>query len=285
MSLDSIKEFYQELAKILSTHEEGFTQITEDTGVSRSTLWRWSNETNRSYPDAEKVLRVLAKISGLNKRKELAKYYGGKIEDFINSFCPISSEFGLRILESESPETSISDFYSFVIFSICETKRGATENELVNIVGNIAVKRAEIPKSDINQEIINNYGVISKSRIKDLVRREILFKGDDGRFHTRTNNIAFNINFALKHLPLIIQEITKPEEFSKGNNAIFSYTESIPVETANKIALRTKEFFKECYEEMEKTKCHDGVPFTIINFAERMWFDSLDGSLEREEKL
>ncbi len=280
--MDSIKEFYQELAKILSTHEEGFTQISEDTGVSRSTLWRWSNETNRSYPDADKLLRVLARISGLNKKRDLAKYFGGKIEDFIlNGFHPISSSYNTEIFEGSSPTETITDFYSFVVFSICGTKRGATEDELINVIGNLAIKRSGFPKADITQELINAHGMIAKNKIKEFVQKEVIFRDEKGFFQRTTKNITLDVKTTLTYLPQVINEVMKPEEFSKGYNALFAYTESIPPELANELAIETKTFFKTCYEKIEANKTKDGVPFTIINFAERLWFDSLDGSLER----
>lgn len=283
--MDSIKEFYQELANILKGHEDSWQKLAEESGVSRTSLWRWSNETNRDYPDAEKVLRVLAKISGLNKRRDLAKYYGGRIEDFIlNGFRPISSSYNAEILEQPSPTETISDFYSYVVFSICGTERGATEEELVNIIGNLAIKRSGFPKADITQELINAHGQIAKNKIKDLIQKEIIYRDEKGFFQRTTKNITLDVATSLNYLPQVISEIMKPEEFWKGCNALFAYTESIPSGLANELAVETKKFFKSCYEKMETNKTKDGVPFTIINFAERLWFDSLDGSLEREEK-
>lgn len=282
--MDSLKEFYQELANTLSNHQESLQKLADATGVSRSTLWRWSNETNRSYPDADKLLRVLSEISGLNNRKDLSRYYGGKIEVFIDSFCPVSSEIGLKILKSESPTKSITDFYSYVVFSICGTRRGATEEELVNVIGNLAINRSGIPKADITQELINAHGSIAKTKIKDLVQKEIIYRNDEGRFHRTTKDITLDLKTSLTYLPNIISEMLKPEEFHKGYNAIFAYTESIPLTLANELSIETKQFFKSCLEKIEANKTKDGVPFTIINFAERLWFDSLDGSLEGEVK-
>jgi transcriptional regulator with XRE-family HTH domain len=284
VSLDSIKEFYHELAKILSTHEEGFSQISEDTGVSRSTLWRWSNETNRSYPDADKLLRVLSKISGLDREKDICKYFGGKIEEYILNVCPITSGKNAKVFKYDSPAEAITDFYSFIVFSICGTKRGATEEELVNVIGNLAIKRSGFPKADITQDLINAHGAIAKTKIKDLVQKEIISRNNFGRFHRTTKDITLDLKTSLTYLPSVISEMLKPEEFNKGYNAIFGYTESIPLSLANELAIETKQFFKSCYEKMEANKTKDGVPFTIINFAERLWFDSLDGSLEGEVK-
>ena len=66
-----------------------------------------------------------------------------------------------------------------------------------------------------------------------------------------TKNITLDVNTTLTYLPQVINEIMKPEEFSKGYNAMFAYTESIPKELANELAVETKIFFKKCYEKME----------------------------------
>ncbi|RLA63951.1 MAG: hypothetical protein DRQ88_11735 [Epsilonproteobacteria bacterium] len=281
--MNPIEELYTELSKILSPYKDNLQKLADETGVSKVTLWRWSTKSNTSYPDVDRVLRVLAKIAGLNKRKDIANYYGGTIEDFIlKDSCPISSSYNIEILDSESPTQAITDFYSFLLFSICGTERGATEEELINVIGNIAIKKSGFPKADVTQELINAHGSIASSKIKDLVRKEIIARNEQGRFHRTIKNITIDLETSMIYLPQVMEEMLKPEEFNRGCNAIFAYTESISPELANELAIDTKKFFKRCYEKMEAGKTTNGIPYTIINFAERLWFDSLDGSLEAE---
>ena len=278
--MDPVKEFYVEMGNILKSHD--LQALAEKTKVSKVTMWRWVNAINSNFPDKDKVLRVLSYISGLDTAKSLAGYFGGQISKFIlqgdysdsmpNIYSPIGD------LQAEV----IDDFYSYVIFSICGTKRGASENELINIIGNLAIKKSGLPKADITQELINAHGKIAMNKIKDLVAKEIIVKDINGKFSRTKRDITFPINYSLEYLPKVLAEMVKPEEATLGYNSLFSYTESISDEAAKELAKRTKEFFTECVKFMNANTKIDGTPYTIINFAERFWFDSL-GPSPREE--
>jgi hypothetical protein len=278
--MNPVKEFYEEMGNILKSHD--LQELTETTKVSKVTMWRWVNAINSKFPDKDKVLRVLSHISGLDTSKSLADYYGGKISSFI-----LQGDYSDSMPVKYSPVGDIQtefidDFYSYVIFRICGTKRGATENELINVIGNLAIKKSGLPNADVTQELINAHGKIATNKIKELISKEIIFRNSDGRFSRAVKDITFPSRFSVEYLPKVLGEMIKPEEATLGYNSLFSYTESISDEAAKELAKRTKEFFTDSVKFMNDNTKIDGTPYTIINFAERFWFDSL-GPSPREE--
>lgn len=274
--LSEIESFYQQLSPIIAKYSDNLAEFADGTQASKTSIWRWMNKVNTNFPDPNKVLSVLAKDSGRKKVKDIAFFYKGDVEVFLRkSFSHAFEEVYDLDLEEEVTH-KLTDFYSYVVFSLCGTERGASEEEIIRVIGNISVKKAGVSREYITKEIINSHGIIAVKIINDLYKMKLVTVDNKGFYQRTKKHLDIDIDTAQKFVPEMIQSFLKPEEFSQGYNSFFGYTESIKPEVANKIAKKTKAFYLECLNLMKNAMDKDGVPFTIVNFAERLWFDELE---------
>ncbi len=273
--MNPVNEFYQELGKILSPYKDDLQDLSEKTNVSKVTLWRWINAINTNYPDADRLYRVLAVISGLSKRLEIAEYFGGKIESTLKNIISIGfTQINFPIIEKNHPTEFLPDFYSRVIYYITSTERGASEKELINIIGNLIIKKSEIPQTDITQEIIDAHGIIAKKKIEYLVQKELVYKKDD-KYHSFQKDFQVPTDFNIEFSSHLIKETFKKDEIDNGIGFLGHYVESIPLSVAQQIRSKSNAFYKECLELMIKNKDPNGIPFSFISFTESLWFDQI----------
>ena len=83
--MDNVNEFYQELSPIIARSKIPLGTLCNETYASKVTIWRWINKINQKYPDPHKVLSVLSRISGKREIGDIAGYYGGEIQIFLES--------------------------------------------------------------------------------------------------------------------------------------------------------------------------------------------------------
>ncbi len=270
--MDPVKEFYTDLSRILEPYKDNLQNLADETGVSKVSLLRWKNGINKNYPDVNKILPVLVKVSGLNKTRDVGNFFGGYIEKFVNDFLPIYSSENYQVIDKSSSTDFIPDFYSFIIILLCGTESGVSKFEIEGIIGNLAVQKLGLPRADITDELIKANGVIARKRIAELLEKEFIYCDADGVYSLTQKDINLNVSHLKEYLPMVMENFLKPEEYSKGYNAIFTYTESIPLDLANELARDTKDFFEKSYKKMQERKDKNGIPYTIINFSERLWF-------------
>lgn len=275
--MESVQTFYKELSPILEKHRDSLDKLVDGTQVSKVTVWRWLNKINTKYPDPNKLLSVLRKVSGHFHIKEIAPGFGGEIENFLKeSFPSTFAESFIFADTSEDLNTVIQkDFYTFLIFSLCGNIGGASEESIINTVGNIAVKKAEIPKELLTQEIIKSHGFVGKNKLNELLKLGVIELRNDNKYHLIIKDVRLDSSVISKYLSEIIPSFHRLDEAHLGYNALFSYQETIPYEIANELAKDTKKFYMRCMDKMNEHRCDDGIPYQIINYGDRMVFDNL----------
>ncbi|RLA63803.1 MAG: hypothetical protein DRQ88_06890 [Epsilonproteobacteria bacterium] len=282
--MESVQTFYQELSPILEKHRDKLEDLVQGTQTSKVTVWRWLNGINSKHPDPNKLLSVLSKVSGRNKIQEVALFFGGEIKEFLeNSFShSFKNELFIDPELKEFDESVINDFYSYIVFSLCGTEAGSTEEEIISTLGNIVIKKADIPDELINDELIYSHGVFGKKKINDLINAHIIELKENGRYSRTKKNIRLDPDFSTKYLAEIIPTFLKTEEAHLGMNSFYGYQETIPVSIAQELAADTTEFFIKCYEKMNKYKTEDGIPYQLMAFGERLSFKKINDSIKRE---
>ena len=83
--MDNVREFYLELSPIIARSKIPLDTLCRESYASKVTIWRWINRINKKYPDPHKVLSVLSRISGKREIGDIAGYYGGEIQVFLES--------------------------------------------------------------------------------------------------------------------------------------------------------------------------------------------------------
>ena len=275
--MESVQTFYKELSPILEKHRDNLDKLVEGTQVSKVTVWRWLNGINTKYPDPNKLLSVLRKVSGHFHIKEIAPGFGGQIAAFLEESFPAT--FSDSFIFTDSPDDLNSliqkDLYSFLVFTLCGNIGGASEEDLINTIGNIVVRKAEIPQELITEEIIASHGLIAKTKINELLKLGVIELREGNKYHRKIKDINLDASVVSKYFGDIIPSFLRTDEFALGFNAFFTYQETIPKEIANELAKDTRKFFKNCYEKMNNHRCINGIPYQIINFADRMCFDPI----------
>jgi hypothetical protein len=273
-------KLYLQLSNIIKKYDGALDSIVDKTNISKTTLWRWSNQTNVKLPDPNKVLRLLAKESNLTNVRDIANYFGGEIEMFLKASLP-------SLYDKDNYRASVydemEDFYTFVIYSVISTKRGANEEDLIKIVGNLSARKAGLTIDEITDDLVNAHGMIAVKRINELYKRKRIKIEEDGSYSPTDLNCFIPIDRFTKFAPDMLANFIKPEEFQYGLNGVFCSMDSIPKKVAAEIAQETKEFFKKIKNKMKDSSSADGVPFMTFNLAETMWFNSMDQSPEVKE--
>ena len=270
------EKLYFQLSNIIKKYDGALDNIVEQTNISKTTLWRWSNKTNVKLPDPNKVLRLLVKDCGLTQIRDIANYFGGEVEAFLKQSLPhlfMKDRDDVNYLTSVFDE--MEDFYTFVIYNVISTKRGATDEDLIKIVGNLSARKAGLSEDEITDDIVNAHGFIAVKRINDLYKRNRIKLEEDGSYSPTELNYFVPVESFLKLAPDMISNFVKPEEFQNGLNGIFCYMNSIPKDVASEIAFETREFYMRMMKKMKDSSSKDGVPYMIFNLAETMWFNSM----------
>ncbi len=282
--VESVQTFYKELSPILEKHRDSLDKLVEGTQVSKVTVWRWLNKINSKHPDPNKLLSVLSKISGIKKVKDLAIFFGGEVELFLKMSFPIIFSEDYELISDFQHEEigEIKDFYTFLIYTMCGNLGGSSQEQLLTTIGNIAANKADIPKEYLTHEIIKSYGVIALKKIEELENNNIIELKQDGNYHRSTKNMNFDSDIMSLYYPQMIESFFRVDETSLGLNILCGYQETIPAEIANEIARETKEFFLKTMKKMDDNCCESGIPYQIVNFGERLTFDTLNDPLKRE---
>jgi hypothetical protein len=282
--VESVQTFYKELSPILEKHRDSLDKLVDGTQASKVTVWRWLNKINTKYPDPNKLLSILSKISGMKNIKKIGIFFGGDIKKYLEESFPgtYSEDYKMAHDFEDKELGKIKDFYTFLVYTMCGNFGGASKTELINTIGNVASKRAEIPKECLTQELINSYGVIAIQKINDLLNFGVIELKSNGKYHRTTKNMHYESDFMMEYYPKMIKSFFRPEEVSLGFNVIAGYQETIPSNIANEIAKDTKDFFLRCKKKMDENSCENGIPYQIINFGERLTFETLNAPLNRE---
>ena len=75
--------FYTELSPIVEKYSGDLKQVSKETGISKTSLWRWINKINSKLPNPYNVLSLLSLDSGEKSVEKIALYYGGEIAKFL----------------------------------------------------------------------------------------------------------------------------------------------------------------------------------------------------------
>ena len=277
------EKLYLQLSNIIKKYDGALDNIVEQTNISKTTLWRWSNKTNVKLPDPNKVLRLLVKDCGLKKINDIASYYKGDIEKFINAHFDTKYKDEYDSAKAKSVYDEIEDYYTFVIYSLIATKRGATDQEIMEVVGNLSARKAGLTDEEITSDIVEAHGLIAFKKINNLYKNGWIKLETDGSYSPTDLNYFIPVDRFIKLAPNMISGFVKPEEFQDGLNGIFCYMNSIPESVATEIAVETKEFFMKMKKKMKDASTVDGVPYMVLNLAETMWFKSIDLNKKNKE--
>lgn len=283
--MESVQTFYKELAPILEKHRDSLDKLVDRTQASKVTVWRWLNKINTNYPDPNKLLSILSKICGYDKVKDIGAYFGGEIEKYLNESFSTSFEdfYENSLLPEDKQQKLFKDFYAFLIYTMCGNLGGVSEKELVFTVGNIAVRKSDIPLHLITDEMIEAHGMMAIPRIHDFVKLGILELREDGKYHRLEKDVDFGSNLIAKYMGEIMSSCFRFEECHMGYNSFFTYMETIPVKIAFEIARDIKSFHKQTMEKMNKYRSVDGIPYQFIGFGERLKFDKFKNSASEME--
>lgn len=270
-----VESFYNELSPIIAKYKDYLLEFSRGTQCSKTSLWRWLNKINKNLPDPNKLLSVLEKDSGLRGKGKIAKFYGGEISKYIIKSFPLF--FSIEIKEEIAPEEmiKIKDFYSLLIINICGTIKGATEIEIIELIGNVAARKSGFELDDLTEGLIYAHGKIARNKIQEILNEGLIFKDSEGYFHLHEKNIDLTSLNPAEFTGELISSFLKPEEYELGNNALFHTIETVSKKGANLIAQLQKKSFMECHKIMDEFKDVNGIPISVINFCERIQFTSL----------
>jgi hypothetical protein len=272
--MQNVEAFYNELTPILEKIKESPEAFLDGTEVSKVTLWRWTNGINRKYPDPHKLLSLLSKISHKDNVIEVADHFGENISSFLKHSFPTFFQMGKKGPKIEELQNSIfQDFNTFMIFILCETESGASKEELIHTIGSLAFKKIGLTPEEISADLITPYGSLVEGKINDLVKMGVLDLDKDQRYHARVKDIIFNVDTITRFFPEIISGFTRKSNVDMDLSGIFGYQQTIPLELAKEIKKETKEFFLKCYSKMKENKCKGGIPYQIINFSDKLFFE------------
>ena len=133
-----------------------------------------------------------------------------------------------------------------------------------------------LSQKDVTPEFLQSYGEIVEKKIQELLNKDALIFGDDGKYHTKKKEVIFNTDISLNYFPEMLKGFARPEEAHFGFTTLGGYNQSIPVSLAKEIKTETREFFKRVHEKMINNKTKDGVPFQVIYWTDRLTFDNLN---------
>ena len=271
-----VESFYAQLSPIISKYSDNLLEFSKGTQCSKTTLWRWMNGINSTYPDPNKLLSVLEKDSGLRGKRKIANYYGGgAIKYFLIESFPLF--FSGEIEETIQPEkiNEITDFYSFVILNICGSYSGANEQEIIDLIGNVAARKSGLENEDLTPDLLKAHGKIAKKKVKKLFEDGLIIKDSNSFYHLQDKSININNSNSGAFLGDIISSFFKAEEAEAGLNSLFFTIDTVTEEAARKIAKMQKDSFMKCYNIMKKNQTSSGVPISVINFSDRIEFSPL----------
>ncbi len=280
--MTNTEQFYGELSSILKKYQGERDNLSRETGVSPTTIWRWSTGINKMLPEPYKVVKLLSKDSGLKKISSIADYYKGEIYKFLVENFPSQFKDGYYDEISNNDTFMIKDFYSYIIYTLISNKRGATDEEIIQVIGNLSARKSGLDLEDITEEVVRGHGIIALVKVKELIENNMIFQEADGSYSPTTMPVQFDLNDVVAFFPEMVQGFLKSEEFDKGLNGVFYVANSIPKKVANEIAIETKEFYLKMYKKMRDNASADGVPYFIFNLAETLWFNNIKESEERK---
>ncbi|HAZ12494.1 MAG: hypothetical protein A2X86_19750 [Bdellovibrionales bacterium GWA2_49_15] len=265
--------FYEELRPIVNKHINSIDDLAKKTGISDTTLWRWSNSVNVKLPDPNKVLDLLCFDSKKNSLLDIANHYSGAIAQFLRDSFP--EQMSKRSLINNECHT-IKDQYDFCIYYICGTERGASEDELITILGQIAIKKAEIPEHQVTAALVKSFGEFAKNKIANLVAANVIAKSESGNYTRVIKNTYIKVQDGLEKGLQLLTDFIKPSEWGQGKNIFYMFQESVPPQVAEEITQTLNDAYLACKEKAEKNKSNaqDAVPYVFSVIGERLWFDS-----------
>jgi hypothetical protein len=252
--------------------QENGENLEEILDIDRSTLWRWENGTNKKSMRPDHLLKLLkydSEVKTIDQVKNVYKAYK-TISDYLTASFPMS--LTEKHLENEDA-VLISDTYEFYVYYICGTLRGASIHELVNTIGNIAAKKAEIPDDIKTEDLINSMGFIAYEIVSKLIDKGVLEKKGDLIVRRKTDTFI-SIKNGLERALNLIQDFVSPERWKEGHTSFYMYQESIPVKIAAEIATESAEFHKKIRDKMDyhRSTSPDAVPYFFSTCAEKLYF-------------
>jgi hypothetical protein len=284
-NMQNVQAFYDELTPILEKVKDTPDTFLEGTGVSKVTLWRWMNGINRKYPDPHKLISLLAKISGKKDAREVITYFGGEISKFLLGSLTFLFDQRMEDKIEQNQDEIFKDSQTFFIFILCETESGASKEEILHTLANLAFKKLGINGEDITEELIKSYKSVISGKILELETNGIIYLGDDNKYHTKVKDIIFNTQTCHRFYPEILAGFRRDSDYDRLYHGLFGYQQSIPEELAREIKIETKEFFLKMYKKMRDNRTNNGVPFQIVNFSDKLSFDRTNLNLDLGVKI
>lgn len=268
--------FYKEL-KIIVERVLASNPELEGVDLSKSTLWRWSNGTNKKLPDANKVLALLFFDSGLKKIALVGDYYGGAIKKFLKIAFPAPVYTDKEFLDDDK---FLKDKFDFYIYYICGTLRGVTEDELKRVFGRIMAKKSGLPKDFLTDNLIRSMGEGATKRVERFLELGIVEKDEEG--FLRWTHQDLNINTErIQELSLeLTKDFVEPDEFGSGMHAYYTTQQSIKPDVAKSLTKKTRAFLLECYKEMQEgaDSSPSAIPFTISVLGAKLTTEPLENN-------
>jgi len=266
---------YQEVTNILKRYSSSLGSLSLKIGISQPTLWRWANQVNSQKPDPNKLLLLLSYDSNRKSIPEIAKFYSGHISIFLRTSFPT------QFLNSQNINNEIEiidDQYDFYIYYICGTEKGASKSELIYTLGQVAAKKAEIPKSQLTLDLVTSLGSFTASKIERLVAADIIILNEYNRYVRNNKNTYINVKEGLDRGLQLLKDFIKPESWDGQKSLFYIYQESVDPSIAKEVTKDLKQAYIHAKEKLlsNKSSSHEAIPYIISVTGESLCFENTE---------
>lgn len=176
---DETQALLDEIQNAVNQYTGSLNSLSHKSGVDPKTIRKIKNGEYKRAPNAETIQRLLSVVSKQRTLRDIANFYGGHIEAFLQRAFP---QFFLEDAQLKSKaelmeelEEKITDVYTYQMVKVVKGKGGVPKHQFLNTLCKFIIKmESRIFEDLISEEEVSNFMPLASLKLSQMIKSGLL---------------------------------------------------------------------------------------------------------------